>query len=368
MAKILSLLFLLTINLLGINNVKAANECYWTGSGYNSSCYACLSNSGYPEWWKQQYCTGYAAPTCQARAETKSESCPINYSGSVNYVRYITCANPYQEIVGSWQLQSNTCVQNPPTCQVSTETKTESCGAHYTGQKTYTKTNTCPNPYGSQVQGQWTLTSNTCVQEAPTCKTSSETQTLSCPTGYTGSITQTRTSSCPDPYGQPVFTPWATTTNTCVKSVTNVSNPVSPISPISPISSPQVVTLPAPTVTQPTATVDSTPTPTTQTTTTTTSSTSASTTQSAPATAGTSAQTSTSSQQSTPKGKTLVPGLGLALSLDVLNKPAVSQYNSFPAQIITQDTRMFDGQRMLNDYLVQPAPVQKPINQWNPYE
>jgi hypothetical protein len=35
--------------------------------------------------------------------------------------------------------------------------------------------------------------------------------------------------------------------------------------------------------------------------------------------------TSTSQQQETPKGKTLVPGFGIVLSLDILNAPAMQQ-------------------------------------------
>src|SRR3989338_7210150 len=45
----------------------------------------------------------------------------------------------------------------------------------------------------------------TCTPNAP------QTQTLSCPTGQTGTIIQTRTSSCPGP----TWSGWTTTTNTC---------------------------------------------------------------------------------------------------------------------------------------------------------
>ncbi len=49
----------------------------------------------------------------------------------------------------------------------------------------------------------------------PTCTTSSEQQTISCTNTQTGSIVQTRTSSCPNPYGTPVWSTWNDTTNSC---------------------------------------------------------------------------------------------------------------------------------------------------------
>ena len=171
--------------------------------------------------------------TCQPVTQTQTLSCPAHYSGAITQTNTKTCPdNQWQ----GWVATSNTCVQDPPTCQGSTDQKSESCGLHYTGQKTYTRQNTCQDPYGTPTQGAWSLTSNTCVQDPPSCKTSSETQNLQCQTGYTGLITQTRTSSCPDPYGQPIFAPWITTQDTCVKSISNPTNPVSPVSPLNPTS------------------------------------------------------------------------------------------------------------------------------------
>jgi hypothetical protein len=46
------------------------------------------------------------------------------------------------------------------------------------------------------------------------------TQTLACPTGQTGSITQTRTSTCSAGASSPTTSDWATTSNTCVTPVT----------------------------------------------------------------------------------------------------------------------------------------------------
>ncbi|MBI5458083.1 peptidoglycan-binding protein [Candidatus Kaiserbacteria bacterium] len=53
-------------------------------------------------------------------------------------------------------------------------------------------------------------TTTSCTPEQP------QTQTLSCLSGQTGAITQTRTSTCPGP----VWGPWATTSNTCTTQQT----------------------------------------------------------------------------------------------------------------------------------------------------
>lgn len=58
---------------------------------------------------------------------------------------------------------------------------------------------------------------------APACTPlSPETQTLSCPTGQIGSITQTRTSSCPGP----AWSAWTTTANTC-RAIPDATPPAS---------------------------------------------------------------------------------------------------------------------------------------------
>lgn len=54
---------------------------------------------------------------------------------------------------------------------------------------------------------------NQCVVQAP------QTQTLACPSGQTGSITQTRTSSCPTTTGSLVWSAWTTTANSCQSQV-----------------------------------------------------------------------------------------------------------------------------------------------------
>lgn len=51
----------------------------------------------------------------------------------------------------------------------------------------------------------------------------------------------------------------------------------------------------------------------------------------------TNAQTTSQPQANVPKGRINIAGLGLALSLDVMNKPAIQAYNSLPTQDIRQE-------------------------------
>lgn len=127
------------------------------------------------------------------------------------------------------------CPQTTPICTSTFIEKTESCPPNYSGaKKSKQETKTCSD--GTVTQFAWQLFSDTCVLNPPSCQSTSQQQTLSCPTGYTGNIVQTRTSTCPTPYSQAVMGDWITTTNTCVKSVTNPTNVLSPVSPISPVN------------------------------------------------------------------------------------------------------------------------------------
>ena len=84
------------------------------------------------------------------------------------------------------------------------------CPAGQTGTITQTRTSTCPGP----VTSAWTTTSNTCV--TPCIPESELTQTLSCPSGQIGSITQTKNSTCAPGATNPTYGVWVTTSNTCV--------------------------------------------------------------------------------------------------------------------------------------------------------
>jgi hypothetical protein len=141
-----------------------------------------------------------------------------------------------------------------------------------------------------------------------------------------GYITQLQTSTCPTPYAQPVWGDWIETQNSCEKSAINPTNMSSPISPASPINPDN---MPVPVTPQESATAQQEnvqtmteanvlPAPKTESSTATT----------APAaSAGTTETTSAQPAQapSVPKGRELVPGFGLVMSLEVLNGPIIQQ-------------------------------------------
>lgn len=221
-------------------------------------------------------------------------------------------------------------VYQTPTCSDLVENQTTACTLpHYSGAINQSRNFSCSTNSWSA----WTETSNNCTQDPPTCQTSTETRQVACQTDYVGSITETRTSSCPDPYGSPVFGAWVETTNTCVKSatnVTNVSSPVSPSSPLNPVNNPPISVPAAPTpienhvaqempkaelpvkVEQPKQEVKSEPkakednpkeTP----------------------KAEQKAESKESPKLDVPKGKEIVHGFGIVLSLEILNKPIIQQ-------------------------------------------
>lgn len=231
-----------------------------------------------------------------------------------------------------------------PVCVNATETQSSACPLpHYSGVVNQARTYSCTSSSWSP----WYETSNNCTQDPPTCQTTTETRTLACQPDYVGSITETRISSCPDPYGSPVWGAWVETTNTCVKSATNptnVSSPVSPSSPLNPINTQTTVTpaglptnsTPEPVssplevkVEQPKQEVKSEP----------------KTKEDSPKETPKAEQKSESKESpklDVPKGKELVHGFGIVLSLEILNKPIIQQ-------IELTDAFKFD-QELNNDF------------------
>jgi len=243
----------------------------------------------------------------------------------------------------------NTTIPQVVTCTYSAQTEDRSCPANYSGTQTWKKETNCPTgSYGQPVQSEWFKIQDSCVQNPPTCQISSQQQTLQCQTGFTGSITQTRSSMCPDPYGSPVWQPWVTTSDTCKKSINNPTNPVSPVSPLSPsstISAPTIQSSPV-TVSTPNTAPNSVATPTETTTTAPVTKTDAQTTTASPTTSTTQATPTLP----VPKGKTQSV-VGLVLSLELFVKPGLQQPNMFsepqlvsgiPNAILMQDLIMMD--------------------------
>jgi hypothetical protein len=322
---LLSLTLLLT--LLRSNDVQAA-------------CYASTWSNGMPVYSSLFVDGGTTLAQCQALAcqiyPSISPSCPQ--------------ASPPPQVV---------------TCTYSAQTETKSCPINFSGSQTWKKETNCPTgSYGQPVQTDWFKIQDSCVQNPPTCQISSQQQTLQCQTGYTGSITQTRSSTCPDPYGSPVWQPWVTTSDTCKKSINNPTNPVSPVSPLSPSSTTSAPTIQSSPVTAPTPNsvqnsvttpMETTPTETKSAPTQEKSVTQQSAPPSASATKTDSPTTSTTQASPSqpipaPKGKQQSV-VGLVLSLELFQKPGIQQANVFPDlsivkgipnEILTQDLIMMD--------------------------
>ena len=136
------------------------------------------------------YCTQYQEPLCVDTIEYKTEACPPNYSGGLQYSRSFICKQ------ASWS--------------------------------------------------DWTLNSNNCTPNPPSCVETSVSRTLECPQGYSGSITEQRLALCPDPYGTQQWQEWVQIESTCTQDVSDPVSPVSIISPVNPVSPIQIDTAIAP--------------------------------------------------------------------------------------------------------------------------
>jgi hypothetical protein len=342
MVRFLLLLTWLLLSLTKANNVQAA--CYagtWTNGVpvYGSLFVDGGTTLAQCQALACQYYPGISTncpSTCQVENQTQTQSCPTNFSGQITQSRTKTCPdNTWQP----WTTIQNTCTPNPVTCTYQAQVETRSCPVNYSGAQTWKKETNCPTgSYGQPVQTDWFKIQDTCVKNPPTCQISSQQQTLSCQTGFTGNITQTRSSMCPDPYGSPTWQPWVTTSDTCKKSINNPTNPVSPVSPLSPTSTTSAPTIQSSPVTAPTPNsvpnLETTPTANTET-----------------SQSKTDSPTTSSTQVSpSPKGKTQSV-VGLVLSLELFVKPGLQQPNMFfepqlvsgiPNAILTQDLIMMD--------------------------
>ena len=114
-------------------------------------------------------------------------------------------------------------------CVDTYEYRTESCPIHYSGGLQFSRTYFC----STQTWTDWTLVSNLCSPDPPSCVTSSISRNLACGEGYTGQIIEIGNYLCPDPYGQPVFSGWMEQSKSCVPSVTTVqADPTTATNPV----------------------------------------------------------------------------------------------------------------------------------------
>jgi hypothetical protein len=253
--------------------------------------------------------------------------------------------NPSDPICGQYQ---------QPICSDLVENQSVACTLpHYSGVINQNRTYSCATNSWSP----WIEASNNCTPDPPTCQASMETRQLACQADYVGSVTETRQLSCPDPYGSQILGAWVETNSSCVKSATNVTNvasPVSPSSPLNPVNNPPPMVAPPPPpmvnplagpmpelpkVEMPKEQPKDAPKeqPKEQP-------------KDAPKTKEDAPKDQPKQEQKqekteapkieVPKGKELVPGFGIVLSLDILNKPLVQQI---------QITDAFKFEQGLND-------------------
>jgi hypothetical protein len=159
--------------------------------------------------------TGAGGPfdECLAQHIPPSGTAQVTYSTvlTVGVGQTLCFAVTAYDTAGNESGKSNIVCRTDQTCvPLSPQTQTLACPSGQTGSITQTRTSTCPGP----AWGPWVTTSNTC-KAATTCVPSTERRTLACPTGQTGSITESRTSSCPSTGGAAVWGAWVQTANTC---------------------------------------------------------------------------------------------------------------------------------------------------------
>ena len=176
-------------------------------------------------------CVGTCVPPANTTAQRTSTPCPpgevgvITEEQTTSWTCPTTTGSPVSSASG-WTVVNSTCV--PSTCTGNSSenqwvNRTGTCAANETGatawQAGQTRNRACNSgtwdDWGAWADNGTTQNhTSTCV---PTCGAapSSGTRTLACPTGYTGSITQTSTwgaAASPTCWTES----WATTNNTCV--------------------------------------------------------------------------------------------------------------------------------------------------------
>lgn len=147
--------------------------------------------------------------------QTEIEGCPSGYVGSINRTRTAVCLSGTGTAVwGPWSV-SNACAAACAPAPSSPETRTSTpCPAGQLGTITETRVSECLSGVGSPTWSDWTEVSNTC---APQCVApADQLESIDCPAGQIGSITQRRSASCPAPTGPYEWGAWEETENTCV--------------------------------------------------------------------------------------------------------------------------------------------------------
>ncbi|MBL8516631.1 MAG: matrixin family metalloprotease [Betaproteobacteria bacterium] len=175
------------------------------GTTWTAGAYATISNT----------CVAATCTPPQPAAEQQVLACPAGQTGAITQQRTYTCVGTTWT-AGAYQTISNTCV--PATCaapQPPPDQLIVGCPAGQTGSVTQQRTYTCVS--GNWTPGAYQTVTNSCT--AIPCagpQPPNDSQTLTCPAGQTGSITQQRSYTCI----AGTWTPgsYATTASTCTSS------------------------------------------------------------------------------------------------------------------------------------------------------
>ena len=169
-------------------------ETGYIGSGTTETA-ICDSNGNLVWNTTSSDCTALAL--CQPSSQSSTAPCPLHYhntpntdGGIVTTIPY-TCPSQYGQAVAGASIVTNNCTPDPASCVAGTDTVP--CGAGFTGNKT--RTSSCPDPYGDAVWGNFDVSQ--CVPIPASCTPKTETRVVNCQTGQysSGSTPFTDTSN-----------------------------------------------------------------------------------------------------------------------------------------------------------------------------
>ena len=157
---------------------------------------------------------------CNPYDKVVKSSCPPHYSGQLVTTNYYICESTDPNLASSYKpatldvnktfVDKTGCTKDLETCVPSSDT--QDCGTGFTGTKT--RTSTCPDPYGQPVWSNFDISQ---CKALPICTPRTDTRTILCPAGQYGSKGQDQSDSytCAGKYGIPVEQGWVTTSSDC---------------------------------------------------------------------------------------------------------------------------------------------------------
>jgi prepilin-type N-terminal cleavage/methylation domain-containing protein len=171
-------------------------------------------------------CAPVISGDCQAGANQRIQPCPGGQFGQQDQMQNFTCDANGQPVDGPWYSASSNC-STTGSCIPSTASdgqRNVACSSGQFGQviQQLQKSSTCASPTAQPIFGPDVVVSTTGACAACPAPATA-TQTLACPAGQTGSITQSQTttydcSAAPTTLPAPTVGPWINTANTCVVS------------------------------------------------------------------------------------------------------------------------------------------------------